>query len=813
MKFCTQCSHPNSGAAVFCENCGHRLPQEPAGTQGSLMGNQNVISGDVPSTINNTTYIHQNDSQTTVSCAVCGKLLSKGSGQVYLCGHCGSYVCADHIDPEQHKCVTCLEKAAQLRVQAETEQKLAPFRYQQLGNGKYVIVQLLDIYAMDVTVPDGVESIAAEAFAGIRVIRVSLPEGLIAIDAGAFRDCRMLKQINIPASVLYIGDEAFCNCEKLNITLPATADLGQNVLSGTMTEKIEKQRKEEALAAQQLRLQEEAQRKAREAEARKKAAEEARHKAEARRKAQEDEVWKKAEQDVWRKAEEARLRTEAAKYFDYKDNRLEKFHSNVSSYTVPSFITVIAPNAFAGCDTLRSLTLPNHLRCIDKGTFSGCTRLESITIPRSVTMIGEEAFDCCESLTSVSIPNNVWHIGNHAFRNCTNLRTVTLPDAMWEQNTCYHDQCTTSCLGSGVFQHCTSLNEVALPQNICAVPVSLFEGCSALRSIKIPDTVKVIHAQAFAGCAALTTVQLPTRLWKIHTGAFQNCTGLEDVCINTAKIADHAFLNCSRLTICACVPVLKFHKTSSKFIGGRKLVCTDKSGPLIPDSVTAVNKTRKCILPLSMLSGVGLGISVICSLLLGTIADWICGGVFASLCTWPLFMQIFSSRHDTYKIKLPLRILVIAPLLLNIILLFIFPETYRIASILPCVGLVALVILWILLFFCENATDSEFYFSDARESLCVFRLLLCLGISMTFLVISAAGITGVLNILLCMAGDAAITSLLWWILLRLSQNTNNWYHLRKRRAYTIFALIALSPIVLCAGLAAFFPAFVPVFLR
>ncbi len=313
MFYCENCGAELRTGALFCKNCGHRLPQEPAGTQGSLMGNQNVISGDVSSTINNTTtHIHQNDSHTTVSCAVCGKLLSKGSGQMYLCGQCGNYVCADHIDPAQHKCLSCMEQDHQLRQQAQTEHDLAPFRYQQLSNGKYVITQLLDIFALDVTVPVCVESIAAEAFAGSRVLRVSLPDGLLAIDDGAFRDCRMLKQINIPASVLYIGDEAFCNCEKLNITLPDTADLGQNVLSGTMTEKIEKQRKEEALAALQLRLQEEAQRKAREAEARRKEEEDARIRAEAERRRREEEARAKAEAERRRLEEEARAAAEAA---------------------------------------------------------------------------------------------------------------------------------------------------------------------------------------------------------------------------------------------------------------------------------------------------------------------------------------------------------------------------------------------------------------------------------------------------------------------------------------------------------------------
>ncbi len=820
MFYCENCGAGLRPGVLFCKNCGTRLPQDPADAQSSLMGNQNVIAGDVSNTVNTvnnhtTTHIHQDDSRTTVTCAFCGKLLSKGSGQVYLCGDCGNYVCADHIDPVQHKCHACMARAEQHRAQADMEQKLAPFRYQRLGNGKYVIIQLLDMYAMDVTVPAGVESIAAEAFAGSRIIRISLPDGLIAIDDGAFRDCRMLKQINIPASVLYIGNEAFRNCEKLEIALPSTADLGCDVMTGTLTHHMEEQR----------RAQEEARRQ----EARRTAEEEARRKAEAERLRQAEEAWKKAEAEAKRKAEETRLRalaeeeqrkkdahqkmlTDAAAHFDYKGSRLEKFHSSVASYTVPSFITAIGANAFAGCDTLRSLTLPDTLLYIDKGAFAGCTRLESIVIPPRVTTIGAEAFDRCESLTSVSIPKSIRYIEDYAFRNCGNLRTLTLPDSVQEKVDLF-SRTPMHYLFTGIFQNCTSLEEVVLPTGIHAVVSSLFEGCTALRSVTVPHTVKDIYENAFAGCTALTAVQMPVNLQEIRTGAFQNCTGLAAIHTGTAKIFNHAFRNCTQLTVHTRMSMAEFKKKNSRYIGGRKLACKDKSCPLNPDSVAAVNGLRKRILFLSVLSFAVLGASVACSLLLGTTADWICGGVFAALCACPLFMKSFGSRYSAYyKLKAPLRILAVAPLLLNIVLLLLFPETYRIAAILPCVGLVVLVVLWIwdTLRKARKYGNVSVYLSDLHA---FFRSLLCLSMSMALLVVAAAGISGVLNLLLYAAGVAALTAVLWWMLLRLAPNTNGCYHPGKGLLGTFIVLIALLPIVLCAGLAMFLPAFVPVFLR
>ncbi len=915
MKICLLCSHPNSDGAMFCENCGTRLPQEPAGAQGSLMGNQNVIAGDVSNTINNTTtHIHQDDSHTTVTCAVCGKLLSKGSGQVYLCGDCGSYVCADHIDPAQHKCHACMTRARQRRQQAETERQLAPFRYQQLGNGKYVIIQLLDIYALDVTVPAGVESIAAEAFAGCRVIRVSLPDGLIAIDSGAFRDCRMLKQINIPASVLYIGDEAFRNCEKLEIALPATADLGRNVIHGTLTHQMEEQRKAAAEAARQKRLQEEAQRRAREEEARKKAAEEAqrkaeaerrqreedrRRKAEAERRRQEEEARRKAEAEAKRKAEEARLRAiaeeeqrkkdaykkmlaDAAKHFDYAEGLLTKFHSNVASYTVPSFITRIAPEAFADCDSLRNLMLPDTIKTIGKGAFSGCIRLESInlpstlptieaqlfrscralksiTIPRTVTTIGEEAFDHCESLTSVALPKSVIVIGAHAFRNCDKLRTVTMPDRIIEKIDDGPGMHLTPYLGGGAFQNCTSLKEVVLPNGMSSVASSLFEGCTALQSITIPNTVKTIYHSAFSECGGLTTLRLPTSVKEIYEKAFYKCTGLtrielaaslkwignhafsdctnltsitnttnagmplcsdfisegafaycsklEKIYTGTATIYDHAFLNCGQLAIHCHTSMADFLKKNGKFIGGSKLVCKDKSCALDPNSTTAKSMkkdhdSRQTTL-LSALGFAVIGVAVVCSFLLGTVADWICGAVFTAVCACPLFMNIFDSYDHDYSAKAPLRALCTAPLLLNIVLLFIFPQAYRFTSILPGIGLVMLVFILAI----GTINDS----SDVDAS--VFLAFACLGISIALVVAPIAGLTGLLNMLLYVLGEAVVSFVLWLILRIVSPKKYGRCRPDVGLMFTFVALVVLSPIALYAGLAMFLPAFVPVFLR
>ena len=43
-----------------------------------------------------------------------------------------------------------------------------------------------------------------------QLVEVELPEGLIRIGVRAFKTCETLERINIPSTVIYIEDHAFC---------------------------------------------------------------------------------------------------------------------------------------------------------------------------------------------------------------------------------------------------------------------------------------------------------------------------------------------------------------------------------------------------------------------------------------------------------------------------------------------------------------------------------------------------------------------------------------------------------------------------
>ncbi|MCL2763019.1 MAG: leucine-rich repeat domain-containing protein [Treponema sp.] len=78
------------------------------------------------------------------------------------------------------------------------------------------------------------------------------------------------------------------------------------------------------------------------------------------------------------------------------------FCTGLTSITIPTSVTSISFRAFYSTG-LTSITIPTSVESIDEDAFAYCTGLTSITIPASVTSIGEEAFYECTNLTLVTV--------------------------------------------------------------------------------------------------------------------------------------------------------------------------------------------------------------------------------------------------------------------------------------------------------------------------------------------------------------------------------------------------------------------------
>lgn len=89
----------------------------------------------------------------------------------------------------------------------------------------------------EVTVPDGVRSIAAEAFAGhSEISSVSFPDSLRVIGEAAFEDCAGLREIQLNQGLEQIKDRAFRGTACGSVVIPATVkQLGLKAFEGMET--------------------------------------------------------------------------------------------------------------------------------------------------------------------------------------------------------------------------------------------------------------------------------------------------------------------------------------------------------------------------------------------------------------------------------------------------------------------------------------------------------------------------------------------------------------------------------------------------
>jgi hypothetical protein len=146
-------------------------------------------------------------------------------------------------------------------------------------------------------------------------------------------------------------------------------------------------------------------------------------------------------------------------------------------YTIPDSVTSIrggfGAGAFYYCIKLTSVTIPSSVTYIAPNTFLNCFSLTNVTIPTSVISIGEGAFWSC-GLTSVAIPNGVTSIEFYAFAN-NRLTSVTMPN-------------TVTSFGDYAFGDCSGLTGVYCQGNAAMADSTVFSGDNNATVYYLPGT-------------------------------------------------------------------------------------------------------------------------------------------------------------------------------------------------------------------------------------------------------------------------------------------------------------------------------------
>ncbi len=195
-------------------------------------------------------------------------------------------------------------------------------------------------------------------------------------------------------------------------------------------------------------------------------------------------------------------------------------NSELESIVIPDTVTAMGVSAFEKNFYLQSVQLGNGLTAISKYVFYYCTALEQIEIPANIREIQQGAFANTLGMTSVTFASNskLTAIGKSAFAS-SSLSSVAIPasvisigDAAFAQHflaplasVTFAEDSQLRTIGGEAFKGTYRLTAIDLPEQLTSLGAFAFMG-SGLEQVTIPASLTSFGAGAFAACHSLTAI-------------------------------------------------------------------------------------------------------------------------------------------------------------------------------------------------------------------------------------------------------------------------------------------------------------------
>lgn len=400
--------------------------------------------------------------------------------------------------------------------------------------------------ATDIVIPEGVTSIADDAFKNCTVTSIKFPESMTVIseglfqnnsdltsvtlsdktttiEASAFARCSKLTSINIPSSVTEIGDSAFSYTGLTNIEIPVTVkSIGKFAFSYSKLENAK-------ILSNTTKIEQETFRSCS-------------NLVNVTISPSITTIGKGAFKDC---SKLQSIKIDGKTYdkeniydlsnidtLEIQSASNESFYNNkaVEYIIFSDKIQNIPKYAFYNCTSLKEISLPSSVTKIGQYAFQGCTSVESISLPDSVELIDSYAFSKISKIESIKLPSSLKQIGNKAFENWTALKTITIPKSVTTINTTMFDGATalteilveegsTSFKSSGGVLYDTNGKLLIIPLGLQSETLEIAEGTTEINS-------------SLNGAKNLKKVVIPASVTKIGTTVFNGCANLEEITVS-----------------------------------------------------------------------------------------------------------------------------------------------------------------------------------------------------------------------------------------------------------------------------------------
>ncbi len=370
------------------------------------------------------------------------------------------------------------------------------------ANGQQLLAALgaLNSYV----VPEGVETIAEGAFAGLLSLTdIVLPTSLREIGSHAFASTN-LRSVSFEENLKKIGDYAFSYCQKLTSAVFAEGlqEIGRRAFESCPIASVRLPASLQRLGVNSFDCL--------------------------------SDYYSETKQEFYISPDNPTMKADGAAFYTLADDgwQLQKaygydffsynnFGQSVSvSYTVAPQTTAIAAGAFRRCQNLTQIILPDSLQIIEERAFYNCENLKSIKLPAGLTKIGDNAFKGT-NIADFELPASLTEIGAGAFDTGSewqNQRTALCSIQVDGGNPWFY-----------VNMGCKSLLR------------RLETGGSLLHTyfgndelVSLPEDVAEIAPLAFCD-SIVQEVRLPAGITAIGEDAFQNCFQLKRLWVNFAQ--------------------------------------------------------------------------------------------------------------------------------------------------------------------------------------------------------------------------------------------------------------------------------------
>ena len=154
---------------------------------------------------------------------------------------------------------------------------------------------------------------------------------------------------------------------------------------------------------------------------------------------------------------------------------------NLTSITIPDSVVCIGESAFYNCGNLENVIIPDSVTKIGSGAFEYCSNLASVIIPDNEIFIHESAFDYCENLICNKYDNG-FYLGNNNNPYLIFIKVKDLAITFCKIND------KTKLIARDAFFGCYNLINVTIPASVFSIGYSAFYNCGNLENVNYKGT-------------------------------------------------------------------------------------------------------------------------------------------------------------------------------------------------------------------------------------------------------------------------------------------------------------------------------------